>query len=98
MSRTARKSRASVDSVPSETTVADQGTDPIAELTVAYWAAVDDRDVTTGTIPDAPLDAVKVAYRAVPKRRRGDIAAKLGAEAAEKMVLSDGTVDAGLAV
>lgn len=71
--------------------------DPVANLKAAYWHAIDERDVVTGTIPAAPLDAVKVAYRAVPKRTRSEVATALGAEAAQRMIRPDG-VDAGLAV
>lgn len=104
MARTTRKRNPAPAPAPTavepttETTQTDETTDPVANLTAAYWNAIDARDTVTGTIPAAPLDAVKVAYRAIERRRRGDVATRLGAEASAKMVGPDGTVDAGMAV
>jgi hypothetical protein len=65
--------------------------DPAAVLTSAYWAALDERDETTGTIDAVRLDAVRVAYLAVPKRQRGDLVTKLNVETLQRMAANGGT-------
>lgn len=87
--------KAPSDAAPPEGTTGTE--DPTATLAAAYWRAMDQRDEVTGTLPAEPLDAVKVAYRAVPKRDRGDAATSLGAEAAARMV-AGGTVDTSIAI
>jgi hypothetical protein len=80
-----------------DATAAQVTTSPTDQLAAAFRAALDARDSTTGTIPAVDLDAVNVAYRAVPRRLRGDIVTALTAEATDRMLGDDGNVDVGLA-
>lgn len=63
--------------------VVSNSDDVSTTLENAYRHALDERDRTTGTIPAEPLDAVKVAYLATPKRQRKPIVARLAAKASE---------------
>jgi hypothetical protein len=90
------KSTGPAEPTPAEESEGQQ--DPVAALTAAYTQAIDARDEATGVIPAVPLDAVRVAYREVSKRQRGNLVARLTGEAGRNVTSADGKVDTGLAV
>lgn len=84
---------------PAEPTIEEQPETPTsngAELTTAFWAALDSRN-PKGEIAADQLAKVKAAYTATDPKRRSPLVKALAIQSGDRIVNDDGDVDQALA-